>query len=465
MRVLQYYGFTVFVSTHCSLERKLFKLIINLAGAGKTKLVTKVVDYFLGDRPESTLAYFYCDHADPERRDPVNILRSFVKQLAISPDDDSISSAVLDRYKRAECKGIYTKLSFEECGTLLESLISPYSHPVLILDALDETDIKYRHELLDFLDNLISNCCNLKILISSRKNSDIEQRLRKRANIDIETDNNGEDIRKYIEAELEKVEKRGGWRMSETLRDDIFNILLSKSNGMSVCAYEIGNLFICILNLTRFQWVVLHISRIQTPAVIPLERDIRAWLEDLPEGLSETYGRIINDIRKLPGSYPQIAARTFKWILYSFDPLDSKALVEFVKRNPANSPGKEAIEHADLTIEHVLDACNNLLVVDDNDICRFCHLSVREYLKRLPKENELFSFDHSSHAELASVTLSILLDRNNELGWQNYTGSSMLELLRDYHNFCFKSTTVIYATVHWHRHADESLKSRDSDKI
>ncbi|OQE35357.1 hypothetical protein PENCOP_c013G04850 [Penicillium coprophilum] len=70
-----------------------------IPGAGKTKLVSKVVDHFEEDYPDATLAYFCCDREDEKLRNPVNILRSYIKQLAGSQQTDAIRRSVVERFQ------------------------------------------------------------------------------------------------------------------------------------------------------------------------------------------------------------------------------------------------------------------------------------------------------------------------------------------------------------------------------
>lgn len=71
---------------------------MELAGAGKTKLVSKVIDHIRDHQRHSALAYFYCNRNEDSRRDRENILRSFVKQLSLSKDKDAIHEVVVESY-------------------------------------------------------------------------------------------------------------------------------------------------------------------------------------------------------------------------------------------------------------------------------------------------------------------------------------------------------------------------------
>jgi hypothetical protein len=78
---------------------------VPLAGASKTKLVSNVIDQFLNKQPNGALTFFFCDARVNSRREPENILQSFVKQLARSPQNDIIQQVLIDVYRSAQRSG------------------------------------------------------------------------------------------------------------------------------------------------------------------------------------------------------------------------------------------------------------------------------------------------------------------------------------------------------------------------
>lgn len=158
-----------------------------IPGAGKTKLVSRVVDSLMSGRADHGIAYFYCNHHDNKRRKPVNILRAFIKQLSISPRDDSLRDALVDVYKQKRQSGFATDaLNVEECETLILTLVSAYPQTTLVLDALDESHRESRNFLLAVFSPMLEKSPNLKIFISSRCDRDIKHQLEKRFNIGVD---------------------------------------------------------------------------------------------------------------------------------------------------------------------------------------------------------------------------------------------------------------------------------------
>ncbi|CAI7624637.1 unnamed protein product [Penicillium glandicola] len=413
-----------------SLDESAILWLHGIPGAGKTKLVSKVIDHF-ENQPDITLAYFYCDREDEKRRDPVNILRSYIKQLSDSPQKDAIRHPIVERYRKVHYSGSSTKLNFRECEAVLPELINSSLNPILILDALDEAVVGPREKLLNSLDLLLSNCHNLKIFISSRRDEDIKRRLQKKTNLGIEANDNQGDIEKFIDAELQKMATSSHPDLSQDLRVQIVENLLQRNEGM-------------------FQWVALLI---RTLPQIP--EDIPDWLKRLPRDLPDAYGRIFAEIQALDGSKPKLALRAFEWVIHSFEPLQPNALVEFVRQTPDGN----GVEYSTLKIEGILDACRNLLVIDTySKVCRFPHLSVREFLEDHIYGNKELVIDRHFHNRLAVVSLGFLFDtlcRFTTSRKQEDVPSWYLKILYPY------GSPAHYAARFWPWHAKIALAARN----
>ncbi|KAF3384594.1 hypothetical protein F1880_001890 [Penicillium rolfsii] len=411
-----------------------------ILGAGKTKLVSRVIDRIQDDHPQTALGYFYCNRNEESRREPTRILQSYVQQFSVSPQQGAVPQPLIDIYERNRRRGgSSARLSLEESEDLLLTIIKAYDKAVLILDGLDESYQEERAEFIEVLHRLISQSANLKILISSRCDDNIKRQLELKPNIGIEATDNRDDIRKFVRERLRIMDTRRRTPISEALKKEIINTLLKKSGGI-------------------FQWVALQMDHISG---LNLEGDIRKRLGQLPKNLEEAYDEIFDRIESAEGSQPGIATRAFSWVLLSFTPLSSDTLVSFVSRDPESG----VVEHDDLSIYIVLDACCNLLVIDKRrvsfgssksqaveyaDICRLAHSSVQEYLE------ERFFGDNKSgrlgtaHTGLATVTLQILLERNEYR-------IKELKLI--------DQRSLVYAAKFWHQHARKCLESAPSDTV
>jgi Cdc6-like AAA superfamily ATPase len=209
-------------------SNKVFK-----AGAGKTKLVSKVVDHLTEYLHGEALAYFYCDRNQDPRRQPENILRSFVKQLAMSRDQDAIQHCLAQLYEQKHREGFSSnKISSEECETLLIQLIQAYPQSFLVLDALDECDQQLRGDLIEAFNRLVNTSKGLKIFISSRRDADLKHQLEKKSNVGIEATDNQKDISTFVAETIQRNQEVRRIPIPKDLQDRIVETLLEKSGGM-----------------------------------------------------------------------------------------------------------------------------------------------------------------------------------------------------------------------------------------
>ena len=129
--------------------------------------------------------------------------------------------------------------------------------------------------------------------------------------------------------------------------------------------------------------------------------------------------------------------------MYSVVPLSPEALIAGV----CQDHNTDVVDPVDVDINFLLDACQNLIVVDSQlHICRFSHLSVQEYL-----EKHWGYYD--ANALIAKVCLSLLNDpvqqkRNTELQDEN---KELDDIIR-YARFCWAD--------HVQNHDKERIASR-----
>jgi ankyrin repeat domain-containing protein 50 len=156
------------------------------------------------------LGYFYFSFSDPAKQNAENMLRSIIKQLCGRRPDEPEALAKLVRYRDVNLQPD------------LESLINAFNESTfgfarvyVIIDALDECPLGQRSKLLDVLQTIKTfGLDNLHILYTSRAEADIESRFRSSVSrheitrIDLEKRRRevNEDIRTYIDKELESSE-------------------------------------------------------------------------------------------------------------------------------------------------------------------------------------------------------------------------------------------------------------------
>lgn len=176
------------------------------------------------------------------------------------------------------------------------------------------------------------------------------------------------------------------------------------------------------------------------------ESDIRSRLGKLLKTLKTAYDELYSKIESQEGSAPIIAKRAFQWVMCSYWPLSPAELIAAVFQNPDT----DGMDEVYVNTNFVLDACQNLLVVDQElDVCRFSHLSVQEY----------FETHHWSSCEtdflVAKVCLSLLI---NNSATSIPDPQSTKKISRDKtHDF------LEYASLHWASHVQKLEEKRIVD--
>lgn len=191
---------------------------------------------------EYSLAYFYCNYKEDERRDTASILRSLVKQLCIlSPgieDSSSIPEAVLSIYGRREKNAdLSNLLSVAECKSILVALSAGFLRTTIVIDALDECHADTRGSLFDALDHVVSSSKRnpVKVFVTSRDYADLRRRFENRPNVYIQERDNSSDISRYIRTEIDaRIKSREllGGEVSPDLRTHIVDALEAGAHGM-----------------------------------------------------------------------------------------------------------------------------------------------------------------------------------------------------------------------------------------
>ncbi|KAF5256049.1 hypothetical protein FOXYS1_13501, partial [Fusarium oxysporum] len=347
------------------------------SGAGKTFLISRVVDYSIGKAETSeALAFFYCKRDEQNRRNRQDILRSILRQLS-SPVEDvergTIHVAVKDLPNRLALNG--TTFDVPTCENLIGKLIESYSKTTIILDALDECDRNTREELMRVLSSLANGSSKFRVFISSRHDEDILRHFRGTPFMEMEVTDNEEDISCYVDDRLFQ-DSRWAHRSPE-LREEVKAVFHEKSLGM-------------------FQWAALQVDQIHRLRIWN-DKNIREQIKISPTGLKGAYDVVWNQMQEMSSYEQQLARRALQWVLCAFRPLMPSELSLVMQIDP-NSVSTEA--DTIFTPETIQSICGNLLVYDrKSNVWRFSHLSAREYIER----HHYSMFESHHHVAISSI--------------------------------------------------------------
>ncbi|KAG9500543.1 hypothetical protein J7337_009024 [Fusarium musae] len=329
-------------------------------GAGKTFLISRVVDYSI-ERAKTgdAVAFFYCKRDEENRRNPQDILRSILRQLSTpikEVESGTIHIALQGLPSRLELNG--TTFDVATCESLIGRLADDYPKTTIILDALDECDRNTREELMGILSNLTIRSSKLRVFISSRHDEDILRHFKGRPVMTVEATDNEEDISSYVQ---DKLFQDTRWAdIGPKFQEEVQSVFHKKSQGM-------------------FQWAALQVDQIRRLKLWS-ERSIRELLETSPIGLKGAYDVVWNQIHEMSPFEEKLATRAFQWVLCAFVPLKTEEL-SFMMHIERESGTMEA--DTVFMPETIQSICGNLLVYDrQSHVWRFSHLSAREYIER-----------------------------------------------------------------------------------
>jgi len=190
-------------------------------------------------RTPEKLAYFYCNRAEENRREPKGILCTLVQQLAQSDSQAGLLTQVVDIYNDREKNGQESaKLSLAESQNLLIQITNIYPQTTICIDAMDEVDKDTRIVLLKCLKNVIQTSRNVvKIFVTTRMDLDILAQFEIFPKIELQPEDNVGDINEFIRTKIESSIVDGLLLYGEVsieLKEEMYNVLHQRCKGKYV---------------------------------------------------------------------------------------------------------------------------------------------------------------------------------------------------------------------------------------
>ncbi|KAF7344146.1 Ankyrin [Mycena venus] len=322
-----------------------------MPGAGKTVLVSTVVDYLqAGQDCDIGVAVVYLNHQETDDQSPSMLLAGLWRQLVLGKP---ISSNLRDLYTKHREKG--TRPSLDDDHAVLRSAISGYSKVFLLVDALDEYPQKDRSTLLLRLSALGPT---VNLMLTSRPHIQVDDII---PNIEtLEICAKEDDIRRYIRAQISppsRLSKHVTKRPS--LQEEIETGIIRRSDGMFL--------------LARF-----HMDFLSEMNTI---KAVREALNNLPGDLHTMYDDIGYRINRQIESDRKLAWIILAWISNAKRPFRSLELIEAL----AVEPETTALDPDNvLDMPTILSVCAGLVIVnEEDDIIRLVHYTTKGYLERI----------------------------------------------------------------------------------
>lgn len=336
------------------------------------------IDAFTETYKSTPTIYFYCSYGELERREAAPVLATLLKQLSMRSENmDPQLVAVFD-------KGI--SMSMELSAKSLRAALARFEQTFIVVDALDECSKDERKLLVSFLAGLIrSNPHGVKLLLTSRPESDLEQLLKNSSKFLINANDTTKDIRPYVKVVLtEHIANCAilDGVVKPELKQRLINTISDQADGM-------------------FLWAKLQLDHICKE---PNEEAIISQLGKLPLGLDNTYDRIWKGITGplSTANEKKYALRTLKWVLHAKRPLSPQEILEATALEvDSESSIVPPLPQQASSPDYLVRVCGNFIALDkETNAFRFIHYSVQEFLKEIP--------DLSDDDTLGNACLTVL---------------------------------------------------------
>ena len=189
------------------------------------------------------LVFFYCSRKEVHRTSPLDIFRSLVAQLALSPDGSSVAESIKRKHKEKKQDELDNP---DLLVGLLTGLIALYQRTTIVVDALDECEDYGR--LLRLLKKVSNGTRGaIKFFFSSRTNVKLLKDFPswEKLELDSEKGLTKDDINTYIRTQVKDREKMDlgprlldegrsmlGESLVEALEDRLIETLTRRAQGM-----------------------------------------------------------------------------------------------------------------------------------------------------------------------------------------------------------------------------------------
>ncbi|OQE31901.1 hypothetical protein PENSTE_c001G06158 [Penicillium steckii] len=321
-------------------------------GSGKSVLLANIVDdlHIQDIKPNTAVvSFFFCRYDIPETLKTQTIVGSILRQILSQIPDIEKSAKLLDQSENLERS--------ERFLALASSAIPESTKVFAVIDGVDEIDEAERESLLTVL-LAFQKTFSLSICLSYRQDTNDPMKVDSRQLLRVRTSpipDNTADIQNFIENEMRKRVQTNKLIVGELeLLLEIKQALVGGSHGM-------------------FLWVVLQMDAL---CAMQTDKAIRDALKDLPEGLSETFRRILSTAAKADSSYQR---SILELMIAAQRPLSLEEMREALSVIPGDTTWDP--ENIINDIHRVLACCGSLIFIDEEQLTiSFVHHSVKQYL-------------------------------------------------------------------------------------
>ena len=185
----------------------------------------------------ASLAFFYCDFRDDQKKDIRALLTSLLVQLG---DQSNAYSTILSDFYVAHRRGSQ-HAGDEELLDCLKNMLRLSEQPTvhIIIDAIDECPTMTgfpspREEVLELVEELVNlHISNLRVCVTSRPEADIISVLGRLAFLSVSLHGESgqiQDIAEYVKSQVRTDFNMRAWRTAD--KELVIDVLTERANGM-----------------------------------------------------------------------------------------------------------------------------------------------------------------------------------------------------------------------------------------
>ena len=238
----------------------------------------------------ASLAFFYCDFREDQKKDRRGLLSSLLVQLC---EQSSAYVTILSNFYEAHSRGSQHASDGELTGCLKDMLkLQGQATIYTIIDALDECPTTTglpspRDKVLELVEDLVNlQIPNLRICVTSRPEADILSALEPLVfrSVSLHSENGqAEDIAKYVKSVVHTNRDMRRWKASD--KQLVIDELIKKANGMLVIY---TTYFLSLIQICNAGSVGYSVSWSTSAGVFPDVFDVlwmnyqRRWMRHMP---------------------------------------------------------------------------------------------------------------------------------------------------------------------------------------
>ena len=354
-------------------------LITAVAGMGKS--IASAVICKRMQKEDRPIGCHFCQHSCDFYRDPKRMLQSLAYQLSSKLPE---YKAALVKQLSSDCRKALEDMKVEDLFVWLfkeplSAVEDPGRNVLVVIDALDESELDGRNELLDVIANYLSKLpLWIRFLITARPEKNISDKLRnlKIFKLQQEDERNRDDIKTFFEKKLS----------SDVTNSDSLSAIVQElvhlSDGSMLFAYFL-------------------IQMIQDGASAVSSEELR---RQFPHGISSVYQSYFERMEKrlkeeLKDNYGSFLTDFLSALTVSVEPLHKDFIVDILLQNRNTSESDPLSDQRKL--EGVIGCISSLFILRDDHVHMF-HKSIKDWLTD-PSNGFFFVEEKKGHKILSKL--------------------------------------------------------------